>query len=275
MEAAAVKAIQAAEATIAVNKAIDDAFAITLPVVAHPADFKLASLEGYYTTRLRMRGSMKTANLVGFVEYIKLFNQTGVVFLSEKSMNATAVMNFGDTSDPGHCDNTATFSPEPTSAYREMTTILQNEAVSQQTLAHFLEDWMDDVACTRDGNEIALGLAIAAIRNLTIDQIKTATSTEEKLSASVSTFESISADKNANLPTEIVLRFRPYRELEHRTFRLRVGISVSGDKTRITIKLRNAEQHGEQMLQEMLASIIDALTDIDVGIFLGEFNSRA
>jgi uncharacterized protein YfdQ (DUF2303 family) len=95
------------------------------------------------------------------------------IFVDHKNVTAIAVLNFDEALLPqGHCDYTATLELEPTVLWKKLNELKGNK-LNQKSFAVLLEDWADViVAYTEMMSIIASGLAIRAVRNMTIDSVK-------------------------------------------------------------------------------------------------------
>ena len=103
----------------------------TKEVVALPSDFKLHNLEQFLPNRRRARGTMSTAVLASFTEYATEHAEEGAsVFIEPDLMIATAVLNLGSPSVPGHADNRAKLQLKKTAAYSELVNCAMDLAIS-------------------------------------------------------------------------------------------------------------------------------------------------
>lgn len=233
----------------------------TNSVVALPDDFTLHDVEKYDTQRRRARGTMTTSVITDFASYTNLHALPGaMVFIDPKTMSAKAVLNLGDTMQPGHADNVAKLSPEPTAAYKAMCAIANGQPQKQAAVAEFMEDWSDQVQARNGDEPITLAQAIAAVRKITIEGLRKLETTEESLSASKSTFESVKATSGTNpLPTHLHVYALPFADFAARTFVLRLGVLTSGDKPTLTLRVVNVELHVEEMARELAEMTAKAL----------------
>lgn len=258
------EAISAAEA--AVTKQVDT-------LVALPQDFQIQDLERYMSTRRRLRGAMVSSVLADFAQYAQQNAEAGArVFVNQTGMTAAAVLNIGTTELPGHADNTATFTPQSTAAYRALREISDGKPLKQTTVAEFIEDWIPMIQCTRDGEPVPLPRAIGAIRDITIEKLAKIGSAEQQLSATRSAFESVKAE-GSDIPTLIEFKTEPYQGLASRTFGLRLGIITEG-KPAITLRIVKAEQHAEEMANE-LASLVRGAIGEAMPVLIGSYAVKA
>lgn len=273
IDASAIDQLTKAEAIASANRALTDQME---SLVALPEEYKLHDLEPYLTYRRRQRGLMVTSSLKDFAAYCEAQADTGAsVFVDADSMTATAVLNLGSPDEPGHADNRARLELRKTAAYLALLHHTQAaRALSQAVAAEFLEDWADLVECyTEDGASTKNTYAVAAIRKLTIEAMRKLESSEQSLSASRSAFESVQATSAAPIPTAIHFRCEPYRGLAQRTFVLRLGVQTGGDKPSIVLRVIKAEQHAEEMAQELADLVRGELGDT-TQVALGTYNPK-
>lgn len=242
-------------------------------VVALPSDYQTHDLEQYLPNRRRMRGTMTTPSLASFANYTQEHAEHGAtVFIDSESMKASAVLNLGMPDAPGHADNRALLAPHKTAAYEALSKI-QGSPRGQKDVAEFLEDWVGHIECFRESELVAPNKAIAAIRSVTIEALRKLENTEQQLSASRSTFESVSATSTHPLPTTIYFKCLAYADLSERTFVLRLGVLTSNDKPSIVLRIAKLEEHQEDMAQELATRIIDAVaTDgNEISVLVGSY----
>lgn len=243
-------------------------------VVSLPSDFKITDLEPYLPRRRRARGTMTTNTLSAFAAYVRQHNNSGAVFVKAEDMSATAVLNMGGPTDPGHCDNLATLQLRKTAAYIALGQHTDSPK-GQQAIAEFLEDWAGSATCFNDNVLIPDRQAIAAIRKLTIEAINKRESGVQSLSAERTEFESVTARSADTIPTLIYFDCRPYAELERRTFILRLSILTGGKDPMIVLRIVKAEEHREQMGAEFSGLVQQAL-DIEppISVMLGSYSAK-
>lgn len=240
---------------------------------ALPDDFQIHDLEKFMPTRRRARGAMETSSVTDFAAYVAQHTEAGTtVFVSHRAMVANAVLNLGTVDAPGHSDNRAQIKPDMTAAYTAMRQIAQGQDLQQARVAEFLEDWPAHLKCFNGDNEISLKHAIAAVRNITIEGLRKVEASEEQLSASKSSFESIKATSRDPLPTTIYFVCVPYQGFESRTFVMRLGIRTT-DKPAITLRIVNSELHDEEMAQELAAKVRSAIGD-SCPVLIGDYTSK-
>ncbi len=245
---------------------------------ALPNDFTVHDLERYMPARRRQRAAVNTTSLKGFACYVESQAETGaMVFVDADQMRAQAVLNAGTPETPGHADHICTFAPNKTAAWAALSKIL-GQRLNQRTLAEFFEDWAPffvRVMSAPGGDDIALPRAISALRKVTIEAIRKAETAQGQLSESASTFESISASSTETLPGWTVFECAPYADLEPRRFELRLSILTGEKEPQLTLRLAKAEQHAQEMGQELMALCRSALQDYDIRCVLGQYSKAA
>ena len=270
----AIEALQESEAITAANNALsgsDDSF----HVVALPSDFQEHDLEKYLPNRRRARGTMTTPSLSSFAGYTKEHaDENATVFIDADELKAVAVLNMGMPSAPGHTDNRAVLAPRATAAYMALKAIT-GHGRSQKDVAEFLEDWAGHIECFRENESVAPNKAIAAIRSVTIEAMRKLENAEQQLSASRSTFESVSATSTQPLPTHIYFKCQPYADLSERNFVLRLGVLTASDKPSIVLRIVKKEEHDEEMAQELATKVRQAIAGDgdEIAVVIGSYTA--
>lgn len=245
----------------------------TNDLTALPSDYKLHDLEKYKAMRRRERGTMSTNVISAFTGYVTDHVEPGAtVFVNADEMSATAVLNLGTPCVPGHADNRAKLTLKRTAAYSALVGIATGAGYKQAQMAEFLEDWPEHIQCVNDSGSIILPKAIAAIRKLSIEAIRKIENSEQQLSASRSAFESVQATSVDPLPTVIMFDCQPYADLKARTFALRLNVQTGGDKPTISLRIVKAEQHAEDMANELGYLIAHAFDGASIPVLLGSYS---
>ncbi len=246
----------------AATAAMDHAFILGgSGAAALPDSFKLHDLEAYMPQRRRPRGTYSTQYVPAFAAYTVAHAQDGTtVFVDADRMRATAVLDLGTSSFPGHTDNRAVLELKPTAAYAALCKFAGTRQ-GQADAAEFFEDWAQHVemAFYADGEQIELRKAIAAVRRITIDSARKVESEAQQLSASMSAFESVQASSREPLPTTIYFTTKPYADLEPRLFVLRLSVTVGDKAPQLVARIQNAEQHTQQMGEELVLLAASAM----------------
>ena len=265
----AIIALQEAEQIAQAGKAIAAAFADIdedgIPVtpkalVALPSDYKISNLETYLPNRRRCRGRMETQCIDSFAAYTRQNAEDGAaIFVDPRQMQATAVLNLGTPEQPGHADNISMLAAKKTAAYQSLLNMTSTH-VKQAAVAEWLEDWVPHIACFDKAEKMVTPAATLAIRNLTIDTARKLQSTVEQLSSSHSSFESVRASSvSGAVPDLIYFTCEPYAGLNERQFVLRLSVLTSDSKPVLSLRIIKAEQHIEEMAEELAAKVADAI----------------
>lgn len=273
----AIEKLSQAEAISAANESLSLGITQTdgPTACALPSDFNLHDLEKFQQCRRRARGTMTTSSVPAFAEYVKTHAEVGTTcFIEQDKMNAVAVLNLGDPAVPGHADNRAVLVPKQTAAYLSLKNVAHGRGITQKEAAEFLEDWPGMAECFNDADKLTVPKAIAAIRKITIEGLKKLESAEQSLSASKSTFESVTASSTETLPTFIYFKCVPFHGLAERTFVLRLGILTGGAAPAIALRVINAEQHDEEMAAE-LAQLVTAAIGDAAPVLVGAYSVAA
>lgn len=257
------QSIHQANNAVAVSKDTKD-------IVALPSDYKLSDLEQYLPARRRARGTMSTSLLESFAKYVKDQAEATSVFVDADKLKVVAVLNLGTPDQPGHADNLAALELKKTAAYTALTGTATGFCHAQKTIAEFLEDWVDCVQCFDDAGEIKTSKAVAAVRKITIESMRKMESEEQSLGATKSAFESVQASSKEPLPAIIYFKCEPYAGLEQRQFVLRLGVLTGESVPKVNLRIIKAEQHQEEMAQELAVKTRDALGD-DFAVMLGNY----
>ena len=239
--------------------------------VALPAEMKLHDLQQYMPSRRRLSGTMNTDNPDSFAAYCnENADINPSVFVNGDAMAATAVLNFGTAETPGHADNRATLQFKQTAQMHALLKVANADTISQRKLAEWLEDHAPFITCFAGDDALKLPQAVAAVRNVSIEQISKSESTVEQLSAERTAFEQIKASSKHQLPTLIYFRCTPYIGLPERLFVSRLGVHTGNSEPRITLRIINWEQHQQEMADDAGALIAKALPP-EFSVFSGEY----
>jgi len=267
----AIKALQ--EAQSIAQAGVETHNALTMPelggVLALPSDYKQHDLEAFMPLRRRARGTMTTADHQAFTAYTKAHAEKGcAVFVDAGNMSATAVLNLGTPTEPGHTDNRAYLVLDKTAAFLALMTAT-HRTLTQREAAEFFEDWAEQLKFFADADasgQIPVAQAAATIRKLTIEGLRKIESQTAQLSESRSAFESISAKADQAIPTIIYFNCQPYHGLTERLFVMRLGIKADDKAPGISLRIIKLEQHKEEMANELANKVRDGFGDIPVHV---------
>ncbi|MFN7155056.1 MAG: DUF2303 family protein [Acidovorax sp.] len=257
----------------AVHQNVQEAIITGTGAAALADDVKVHDLEPYLPNRRRARGTMATAYVAPFAQYATAYAEPGAaVFVDAEHMAATAVLDLGTKETPGHTDHRAKLQPSKTAPYTALLAI-NGRLQSQQALAEFIEDWgaLARLQFFNADGEISNGKALAAVRRITIENLRKVDSEEQQLSANRTAFESVKASSQEPIPTTIYYTCKPYADLEERTFVLRISI-ITGDKApSLVLRIQNLEAHVEEMGKE-LAKLVQTAISGAMPVLLGSYS---
>lgn len=222
----------------------------------------VCSIEHLQEGRSRYRGKFATQNLTAFADYVVATVDNNAPrtpaagFIDPDHASAVAYFNLGDHEHPGHGDNTAALTLKPTAAYAALLATTQR-ALDQRTLHDFLEDWRDNITVLVDGQPRDNGIAnaLAAVRDITVEQARKVQHVERDFGATRSAMESVDARSTLTLPSGFEFRAVPYEGLQERIFRLRLGVNTGGDKLSLTLRIQQADQLSEDIARDFLARL--------------------
>ena len=257
----AIDTLTKAEAITAAGKRVELAFENDQPALPLPTDFKLHDLEAYAPGRRRPRGTMTTSVLKDFAAYAAEHNEGGAVFVDADAMSATAVLNLGKPDEPGHADNLAVLQLRQTSQFAALLAKATGQPLKQADLAEFLEDWWVYIVCSDDEGTIEQRQAIAAVRRITIENLRKVDSTVNKLAETRSAFESVAATSVDRIPTQLMFTAVPYTGLTERAITVRIGVLTGADKPMLNMRIVNLDFHKEQMAAELAQLVQDEFTE--------------
>ncbi|MBK5075170.1 DUF2303 family protein [Budviciaceae bacterium CWB-B4] len=238
-----------------------------------PEDAKIQTLEKLQQYRNRFIGCMKTNSIEDFVTYsTSTKNESVKCFVSHESMSAMTFFNIGDEDKPGHADNTALLDLKATSEFISVLKLNDN-AVSQKTLAEWLEDWRSNiVAFDADDNAIDFKVAVNAIRKLTIESSRKSEHEVSDMKASRSLLENVEAKSTEGLPAYFTFMCTPYHGLAVRVFTLRLSVLTGGDEPRFKARIVQLEAIEEQITEEFKNLLVGKFEGSEVKTFIGKFS---
>lgn len=273
-DASAIKELGQSEAIKAANESVTNA-AENAHIVGLTNDFSLHDLEKYLPNRRRARGTMSTNSIENFAEYTEKHAEVGTsVFITAETMKAVAVLNLGSPSAPGHADNTAVLELKQTAPYKAMIGIA-SIARSQQNIAEFMEDWISHIVCqSNDGTVLEPKKAIAAIRSISIENLRKMEADVEQFSETRSALDSVKATSKETLPSSIDFTCEPRYFLKQRTFRMRLSILTGNSAPTLTLRIIKLEEHEEQMAEEMRELIVGAIKDKKIPVLVGSYQPK-
>lgn len=229
LDESAIEAIKQSQTTVECEAVLSDALRKNRTSIIVPNGFNVVNIENMYLSKLRARGTMKTSDFASFFDYCKRYgSKESPVFVDiESGMLAKAIFNFGPESlNDGHCDNVAELTLKIDPLFKAMCKLLSPAAVSQKTLAMFIEDYKDSVSgFDSEMEEISDARIISAIRSVTIETAGKMTSSVNSFKESKSSLESVDAT-SAYLPSFITVKTATHIGLQPIVFMLRVVIRL-------------------------------------------------
>jgi len=249
--------------------AISAALSTHSGALALPEQFKLHNLEAFLPFRRRAAGKMASPYINDFVAYMASHRDEGcTVFVDADAMTATAVLDLGTPTKPGHCAHTAILKPSATAAYAALLAII-NRQLSQKDMAEWLEDWSLFLQAQSDGVPLEVRKAVSAVRDISVEAMKKAQSNVQALSTEQSVLESARASSSHTLPTHLLFTCTPYPDLQTRTFSLRLSVLLD-DKPRLILRPAAFEEQVEQMANEF-ATLIRTAVENTSPVLIGTY----
>ena len=187
-------------------------------------------------------------------------------------LRATAVLDFGDTTAPGHCDNLCSLVLKTTAAYDALIGACGRK-LSQRDFAEWLENWQPYITAQSEGVAVPFHQALAAVRNITVESAQSAQHREEALSASRSTFESVKAKSDDAIPTMLNFPCRPAPELSPREYMVRVSVLTGESKPQFQLSIIALEEHRERAAAEM-CGLIREVIPAEVPVLMGSYRKN-
>lgn len=256
-----VVALRQAHATEVSNVALAAALAASHGLLALHDELEVKDFEHALPYRRRMRGTMKTKFVAPFAAYVAQHVQKdSAIFLSPSEMSATAVLDFGHTDAPGHCENRAYVRLEELAAYKALLTITSCR-LSQREFSEWLEEWAH-IVVVREGMEpgsaeLDLKKCIAGVRSVTVEAARKMESTVGNFSQNLTTAEQIAlqAKGELKLPPFLFVTMQPYMGIKARTFVVRVSSLTGEEKPVFRLAILGFEQHKEDMADEFRTTL--------------------
>ncbi|WP_211828702.1 DUF2303 family protein [Kistimonas asteriae] len=239
-------------------------------VAVLPDNFTIADLERYMPYRNSYRASMSTDSMADFVEYASEFQQEGShCYISTDSMKAEIVFDLGTLGQPGHQRHKASLSLTRTAAYRALMQI-NGERVDQKKLAEWIEDWAENIkAHDTAGDSMSAKTAAAAIRRMTIEQVRKVESEVQDYSANMSAMERIEAKSKDTMPAGFVFTCTPYNSLGEYSFEVRISVLTGAEKPMLSLRIRQFELAQESMTKEFKELLVSELSGGHIETYIG------
>lgn len=240
-----------------------------------PERAKIQTLEQLQCYRNRFIGCLETNSIDDFVNYsINTKSENVKCFVSHEGMSAKTIFNIGDEEKPGHADNTALLHLKATSEFISILNLHEN-AVSQKSLAEWLEDWRLNIsAYDADGNTIDSKRAVNAVRKLTIEASRNSQHEVSDMNASRSVLENVEARSSEGLPAYFTFMCTPYHGLSTRILTIRLSVLTSDSDPKFKARIVQLEAIQEQITEEFKNLLIEKFKDSDIKTFIGKFITK-
>lgn len=224
------------------------------PTLAVPNGISLVDAEPFQEHRYRFRGTMSTASISDFNQYVGArgaeTTDKPLVFINADCMQACAFFNLWDNGNPGHGDDCSVLSLDQVASYTALNHI-NGVRLTQKECAEFFEDWAENVEFfDGDYNRLPLGPSINALRNTTIATAKELTSSVSDLKAVKTGMEQVEAKGKDTLPTRAKFFTEGYNGLAGRHLDLRIAPILAGETVIYTVRIVRQEELVQAMAQE-------------------------
>mgnify|MGYP005851356125 CR=1 FL=1 len=266
-------AIEALQELLALGPRVADT---DYPVAVLPSSMSVTTLEKHQAHPFRMRAQILTKRIAEFTNYvIDAGNQDTVVFVQPDGRAAVAVMDFGNTDEPGWQEHSVILNLDLSPEMQALENLIAATPLTQRQLIEFIEDWHEIIGAeAAGGGEMTANKAIAAIRSVTIEGVRKATKEEADFEASVSALEKVSASSNNGaLPGTLRVSCPYLRELTVQQFEVRLSILTTQDTPMFNARIVGLDRIQKEAADEVESLIRESLDD--TRIYLGELrNSR-
>lgn len=234
-----------------------------------PTGMSIESIEQFMFTRNQFRAKMETESIDDFIKYFKDYEGDNC-FINAENMAAKSIFDLGTTSEPEHCKHKASLSLKKTAAFKAVNRLSGNQ-FSQRELADWLEEWHDFVIPLEDNTEkkpMAMAMAIASIRKLTIESKQKSDHEERNFSTRKTAMSEIEAKSEDGLPGYFQFKCVPYDGLEERTFDIRIGIKTSHETPYFSLRVMREESIAEELAKEFKEILTKNLPE-DTSTYIG------
>lgn len=242
--------------------------------VALHANCTIRDLEKYMPHKRRFQAHMRTSEVESFTVYaVDMGRQVNPgrpgeadnpvpVFVDADAMSAMAVFDLGNVMEPLHAENRATVTLEKTAEFREVLK-RNGDSAKQRTFAEWLEDWRHCITVyDHAGEELTFAAAVAAVRKYEVSEKNEAGSEEKSFSTRKTAMSEVNAKNADKLPAFIDFTCSPYKELDERTFKMRVSI-VNGSDPVFTPRIIQLELAEQEIANEFCELLRDSLSGHD------------
>jgi len=252
---------------------LDDAESL-VPLVALPDGYSFKDLESFMPTRTRFRGKMETSDIDSFELYVtRHADADSACFVNRDAMSAKVFLDMGGKNKPLHCAHTCYLSLMKSPEYKAVGHV-HGDRFSQKDFAEWLEDWQGNIQVVgKGGDDIALGMAVAAVRRLKIEQHTTSGHEVQATRSSRSVLEEVEATSDTGLPEAIKFTCKAYDCLKERTFVLRISVITSHEKPEFSLRVLAFDTHKDAMAHEFADLVEARLAESMIVPILGSFNA--
>lgn len=244
----------------------------SLHVLPLPQGLTPHDVEPFMPHRKRPRGTMHTAKINSFAEYVTTHAEEGAtVFVdidTEDRPVATAVLNLGNPTKPGHADNLAIYNPEKSAAYKALTSIADGTPKTQEALADFIRDWHDNIGFlsnTRD--PIDPETAMSAILNFVIEVNSRVASNLGGPVSERSTNTKRQLISDHPIPSYMVFSCVTFAGLDERDFECTIKTQ---EDQQMVIQITKHDQHREEVLSELSLLVSNAFNGF-ANVLMGSY----
>lgn len=257
-----------AQAVAAANIRVSVPGGAELAVVG--SEFRLENLEQYQPGRNRFRGALNTHSVKDFSAYVSanVLNESRG-FIDQDKMSAHVVFNLGNDKHAGHGDHHATLILKQTAAFKALQEVV-GRPLSQQQLAEWLEDWLQNLQASANGADLPMLQAIAGIRRMTLKATAQRDSTVSDFGASRSAMDEIEAKSQETLASSFTFTTVPYEGLQPAAVQLRLSVITGKDEPVLKLRWVGEEAQREEFareFKELLTAEVGGLVAMTIGTF--------
>lgn len=230
------------------------------PTIVLPGSMDIHSLEAHMAVRNQFRAKMNTRSIDDFVNYF-VKNQGKNCFVNAEKMKANTIFDIGTIEEPEHCKHTALLELKKTAAFKQLE-FSNGHHFSQQGMAEWIEEWHDLITASGDianDENINLSKAIAAIRRVTIEEVKKTDHGQSNFRSDKTAMESIEAKSEEGLPSFFHFTCTPYEGLTENTFILRMNIIKSHGSPEFVLRVLRFEAIEEELAVEFKNLLVKTL----------------
>lgn len=243
-------------------------------LAALPHDFEVRDIEKHMPKKRRFRGSFDTGLINDFAAYSKTHNsKESALFLSKDDMAAKAIFDLGDKEQPMHGDHSARLKLDMSADFKALKSVC-DRSPKQKEFAEFIEDFTSSIVfLNADGKELQPQSVLAAIRSVTVEAFRQASSSEQDFRSEKTALESIAISDADNLPKYIKFQCTPYHSLSEREITCRVSV-LTGENLKFSVSIINEESLKEVIASEFMQAVNDEFYEckIDMPKYIGTFS---